>query len=745
MSTPFLQNSPAFKAAWPSAVLYVEWAPTAPNPSYGDDSTTWTWVDITADVMTSSGIDIGPIGRADQAALTQPAGCTFTLDNRLGAYSRGPQSSSYPNVKLNVPVKVSISLTGLVADKKVRFQGYIWSFRPTWDATGRYAVVSVSAGGATRRLAQRSTPLASPLFRSYAFGTAVRAYWPMEDGEGATQFASGQENGQAMRYSNMNLAAYSGIPGSLALPTLTTASTYSAPVTGDFSAGTTLAFYMNVPAQLASSTAVIRLHMAGSTSIGRWEIVVTGGAVNSITVNGYDASSALAVNNTHTGLNVVASGPIQYVFAIHQNGGNTEYTLARGGITFSGSAANTGSTAGVIGAPIQISMLANANNDGIAIGHIGLFGSYTTSIGPLPSQAWVGDGGDSAVSRIIGLSQEESIPISWNGAFVPSGFSYSTYATGEYTWVGYQTEAAYLDLIRSASDADLGFLGDGLGPGVMYRNRTDMTNQAIGMTLNAATADLMPPFQPEDDDSAIVNKVEASRTGGSSALFEDSSGALGTSAVDIYDDSITVNVRYDEQLLDVAGWLVHMGTVEGYRYPTLNLDMRRIPALADDWLLIKPGDRIAVSNVTSYVSQHPTGTLSLLAEGWSESITNLSWGVTVNCSPADTWRVIALGADSGSIGTDTEFTGRVDSEASTLSAGPALGATSISVATTTGYPLWTTSAGDLPMDLNVGGWRVTCSAISGASSPQTFTISALPASVASGSTVKLWYPPTLAI
>jgi hypothetical protein len=69
--------------------------------------------------------------------------------------------------------------------------------------------------------------------------------------------------------------------------------------------------------------------------------------------------------------------------------------------------------------------------------------------------------------------------------------------------------------------------------------------------------------------------------------------------------------------------------------------------------------------------------------------------------------------------------------------------TSLSVATTLG-PLWTTDTDEMPFDINVGGEQMTVTAISGSSSPQTFTVTRSVNGVtkehASGSDVRLWTP-----
>jgi hypothetical protein len=90
--------------------------------------------------------------------------------------------------------------------------------------------------------------------------------------------------------------------------------------------------------------------------------------------------------------------------------------------------------------------------------------------------------------------------------------------------------------------------------------------------------------------------------------------------------------------------------------------------------------------------------------------------------------------------------GRWASDGSALAAGVSSSATSLSVSTTNpGSPLWTTSAGDLPFDILVAGERMTVTAISGASSPQAFTVvrsvnSVVKAQTA-GAPLTLFYPP----
>jgi hypothetical protein len=72
--------------------------------------------------------------------------------------------------------------------------------------------------------------------------------------------------------------------------------------------------------------------------------------------------------------------------------------------------------------------------------------------------------------------------------------------------------------------------------------------------------------------------------------------------------------------------------------------------------------------------------------------------------------------------------------------------TSIDVATTSG-PLWTTADDDFPLVVDMAGIPVTVTDITGASSPQTFTVDpdTVTKDLPAGSDVSVWYPPVLGL
>ncbi len=727
---PFLDTIPAFAAEYPNARLIVEFAPGAPPPVFGEDESSWTWVDITEDVLQSDGrqIVISPIGRSDWTSRPQPAGCTFSLINTSGDYSLGPGSTYYPDIKVNIPVKVSVTLTGNDVDKVTRFQGYTASMKPSFDSTGRYAITTVTAAGIMRRLGLRDLPLRSPMYRAFSTdtGSTVVDYWPMEEQDGATTFANALPNRQPMTFESMDLDSYSGLSGSEGLPTFDASSRYAATISKSFTTGVQVDFHYYKESAPAGNTAIMRIHVGGT--IGRWEIAFVGGSSTNLQVNGYSTDGTLTVNDSGS-YTTLFGQPIHISFRIQQNGANIEWKLTRYFSLGGSSVTRSGSTAGTRGNAKLIDMLPDADNAGLSLGHIIVYDDYDYVQPGNPTFGWVGDTGQ---ERIGGLSQEENVPMIYT----------DTPHEDQYTFLGIQSTLSYLDLVREAVDADIGLLFDGLSPGMRYIARAERYNIDPTIELDAVSGEIMPPFQPEDDDQGTVNKSTIARKNGGSSTYEDTDGPRGTSSIGIYEDATTLNLMYDTQTTDVAEWYVNLGTVDGYRYPTIFLDLRTIPTKSEDWLAMLPGSRLDITNADAFVSQIPEGTIRLLAEGWTERLSRFTWEADVNCSPADPWIVNQLALSAGD--TD-EAVARLDANASTTTNSITAGATSFQVSTTSGNPLWTRRTDDFSFYVSVAGYKVFVTAISGASSPQTFTCTSFPANVGAGEPVTMFTAPVLAL
>jgi hypothetical protein len=158
--------------------------------------------------------------------------------------------------------------------------------------------------------------------------------------------------------------------------------------------------------------------------------------------------------------------------------------------------------------------------------------------------------------------------------------------------------------------------------------------------------------------------------------------------------------------------------------------------LLSAWLEFDIGDRLDRINA---LAEHPQEDVRLVIEGYTETIRHRGWQAQLNPEPFDTWR-IAVVSDP----TAPEDRPRIGSGTAVLAAGINTTDTSLSVTTGNGG-LWTTSVADFPMDINVDGERIRLSAISGGSSPQTFTVSARSVNGAvmahaAGDSVEVWQP-----
>lgn len=694
------------------------------------DASNWTWTDITADVRQADGnrIRINPIGRGDETSLTQPAGCTFQLDNTSGAYSKGPQSSNYPNVRRSTPVRVSVTLNN-GGTWFTRFFGYANGFKPSWDTSCNLAVVTVSASGLLRRLQQGKTPLRSPLFRAYSNSSVQPlAYYPLEDGANATQVASGLAGGSPALFimGGFEFAQVSTCPGSAPLPQMAESPAFGQ-ANGPIAAGPDTFWSIDFTAQVANAAipaaTTCAVAIAYPSAGGTWIDVnlVLNNNFGSLQFFGTRANLSQDMFAEYDPGSLFDGLWHHYRVTATQSGGNVNFTIECDGVQV---VTNTITTA-TLKRLTSITMLAQ-NTVPYSYGHVAVFGQATSSF----YSASRGYTGEIATTRMQRLMTEEG----------GNGMPLVVIGTCT-TAMGPQSIDTFLNLLRECEAADQGLLLDGLSQALTYVTRAGRYNQAAALTLDMAQGQVDDPFEPEDDDQRNRNLYKVTRKNGSSATFEDVNGPLGTAAIGTYDSTpgSDLNLSSDAPLLNYAAWLVHVGTVdEPYRYPTLPIDLAASPSLAAAWLATTPNERIDVINVSSKATQHPPGSVLLMLEGYSEELSPFDWEIKANCSPYQPWRVAALGSWG------LEMAGQ------TLNSDLSPGATTLSLATASGYNLFTLSSrfpADFPVDLKVAGWTIHCTAATGTSSPQTLTIDSAPNTslIPAGTPVTLLRPVCLAL
>lgn len=157
------------------------------------DPSSWTWTDITSQVLHRDRIQVTR-GRSNEQGQLEPSRASLTLKNTNGQFvPRNPNSPYYGQLRKNTPIRIQVNPgSGLVT----RFTGFVSEWPPRWDTSGKDKYVQIQANGITRRLGQGATPLKSALYRAHHNADPLpTAYWPLEDGSDAQQVASGLLSG----------------------------------------------------------------------------------------------------------------------------------------------------------------------------------------------------------------------------------------------------------------------------------------------------------------------------------------------------------------------------------------------------------------------------------------------------------------------------------------------------------------------------------------------------------------------
>lgn len=746
LGAPFLSEQLS-----PYAQLAVE-AAFGADPSGDPDD--WVWADITGDVRQDAGIKMRH-GRNDEASKTQPASMSCVLDNRAGRYSQAPGTLNYPYVRRGTPIRVSVNLgehlddaavpgrpPGLCpglplipprATYRVLWQGEATGWKPEWDRTGRDATVTLEASGVLRRMGQGSSPAPSMLRRYIPRGGNLVGYWPMEDAEHSSTVAAGIDGISPMSvigvptFAKADRIRFSDPVLQVHQATLS-AGLKSYGVSGDPAFVVNFVVDMSDDGQYTGADAeIVRIWLSGGTLayVGvkvRYDSTPVGRPM--FFARAVGGAADIVIGNVS--FETLIDFPVIVRLRVQQVGADVHARLstlnpgqiAAGGFTFELAGYSFTHATRVVVRP-------RGDLNLCGVGHLAVAVNPRGNVSTLALAGYGELDGELAHTRISRICSEEAIPLTLVGT--------STSRCGE------QGTTPILDVIEEAAEVDQGVLLDGLGPGLTYVCRSARESRDATMTIDVSRGELAKELGVGDDDQGVRNSWEVQRKGGQKATVTDADGPMGTGTIGLYDSSKKINMLSDASAADYAAWLVRLGTVTGYRFPRINLDLAAKPHLASTWVDVLPSSRIDLTNARTVRTQLADDTISLLVEGYTQTISRFRWDVQVNCSPAQPWRVALFAADEGD--TD-ELVGRFSPDGTTVTAGAVEDAVALQVVTPTG-PLWTTSADDYPIDLEVGGFKVTataCTATTGAG-VQTFTIQPSPGTLVPGATVNLWQPP----
>jgi hypothetical protein len=631
-----------------------------------------------------------------------------------------------------------------------RFCGEVASWPSRWTHAGLDVWVPVQAAGVLRRLGQGSSPVRSPMVRfvlaRQAEGTGGQpvAYWPLEDGQLAAAGAAliGAHPMQVFAgFAPDTVGTHLG-QGALA-PWLPAAVSFTPNAGMLFS-------YVDTPAGwLPANGWALDWMRTGSESSAESDMLIRTASMQwDVRFNPNTLLAKVFSPDSVSHTNPIASsffspaGPHHIRFEARQSGADIQYDLYVDGASY----ISTTYVAHTLEFPRYVNFqdLLQHTTD-LAVGHIVLWdhapepggSNQTTPLVGAAFDAATGYDGEPAATRIARICAEEDIALRVPGP-------YNVDLTTSYP-CGVQRTATALDLLRAAEATDGGVLFEPRDfAGLTYRMRSQLICQQPVLELDYTTdGHLAHPLDPADDDQLTRNDVTVNRRFGQSAQVELATGPLSVqpppNGVGRYDTSTDLDLTTDAAAGEQAAWRVHLGTVDEARYPRLNLDLAHtgshgLAVLLGQMFRADVGDRLTVDSMPGYAGGLPEA--DQLAQGFEETLTGFRWEVGVNCSPASPWAIATVESND-------EFCFRLETDGSTLNGAHSDTTTSLSVASS--GIVWTTSAtypADFPFDVNINGVRITVTAITGGTSPQTFTVIrsvdgfdvALPA----GAAVHLW-------
>jgi hypothetical protein len=578
-----------------------------------------------------------------------------------------------------------------------------WPQSKSRDGVDRW--VKVEAFDMFQRLRQGETPPLKSALRRGILGMTNPAvgYWPCEDGRDATSVAS-DSPAQPMAISgSADFASNGDFACSDKLPVLSGAAfRFTVPTYTPISGQSQIRFLLSVPAAGdTNGEKILRAAMIGGTT-GLWDVLYgTGGTM---TLNIYDPAGALLYTSGAVAYSLNGR-PVRFSLELTQNGANIDWALSVLDLVGSGGGIS-GTLAGRTYGRVDWGILGgDALFTSVAVGHLTVQ-NQVDAIGSLLTEllAFVAENTQQRYKR---LATAEGIT-----AYVGKGSS-----TTPTQQMGVQRPLSLLALFDECAEADLAGVAPCRGEvAVRFDRLSYMYNRAAAVSLDLAGFQL-DEFEPEFDNFDIRNKITVKRTNGSQYTATKTTGRLAAippanGGVGIYEDSPEVNVYQDSFLPDVAGYRLLQGTIDKPRFPDLAVNLANNEVRADETTTRQLIDlnlwqRVQVRNASSYDLYD---TVDLLSIGLTVVLSRFTHRVTLNTTPYDSYRIFEL---------DNDTYDRLDVDGSTLAEDLDTTEIGVDVSNSVTGDYWGT---DTPYTIDIGGERMTVTAVSGTGATQTLTV-----------------------
>lgn len=635
-----------------------------------------------------------------------------------------------------------------IRDLSPRFTAEITSMRPIMSKAADGSdviVVDVEASGIPGRLSQGQAALRSVAYRamtSSRYDDVRVAYWPLEEEEGAevTAFFTPYDMTGAVGYpvigpptNVFEYGAYTAHPAAERMLT--------------FGNDTRIDFYP--PAYTATGetkiTALWNIPTGGTgTERQLYRIYTTGGSfdyvdlaynatANSIGLNAWSGGSITKSSSSSLGTDAVDQ-PIAIGLEFIESGGSIithVYTYTPDNVYATDATWTTSTFGQVTHVTVGDRRISAVDHlIGYSFGHFAIakdtdaFLNFYAVSAPYGFRAY---DGEYALTRFARLCEEEGQD------YVLGGIASGSEAMGPQT-----TDTLY-NLLAECAAVDMGMLfepRDSLAIG--YRSRRDLTGQRA-LPLSYSDSHLSGDFMPVVDNRYLRNDVTVSRRDGSQARYvipDDDPEHVTTqqppSGGGRWPESPTLNAQADSRLIFLAQWFAHVASWKGQRFPQITFDLARAALQADASAtnIVRaagPGDvfSIDVTGAPAWVTPG-TGAAKVLIRGLYEEFGRLNHRISANCSPGSPFDVAIYGDEAG---VRNLLNARRDTDLSTINEDLTTTETDVTVVSTGGV-VWTTNADDWSTTLSggtglyimIGGEMMRVTNISGASSPQMFTV-----------------------
>ncbi len=659
----------------------------------------WTWTDVTDYVLYDGGGGVTvEIGYPDGSDEANPTTISFLADNADGRWSPyNPAGAWFGQIDFFTPVKVTFDPGSGAVDRGL---AYLSDLPLEWTPAGKFKYVRVEALGILSRL-ESGDVLESNARRNLGLFVTPVAYWPCEDGSGATRMASavaGQLDGTG--FNNMQFAADSDFGGSKPLLKFAGSDSYVTfpvlPYARPSPEAWSVCRAWRVPSR-PSGTVEFGPSVFCNGTVRRFVLEMTSATPSVIKLRAYDAAGTELLADTGVSFDSLNSlepyepfgDQLAVTIAAAQNGTGIDwsYSVWR---TNQGAGGGQGTVASQTLGPVYA---LTTGGVGDLTGHtVGHFAVYATTTAANTASAIAGGGlGDLTTDRFL-----------WQGAMV--GLPINADVTGVGEPMGYVPTDTAIGVLRECDSLERGLLWETPGGDLRIRSLSGLTNQSVGMTLAYATQ--VRDLQPTSVIRTLVNRATVSRDGGSSATVDATGPLSPTSKGIVRSKALTVNSQLDDNLRHYAQWEAAVGTCQDYRYAVEVQFHGGASSKLADWLALEIGDRVQITSPPSWL---PPDTIDGKLRGYTEHFTRFEYTASFRLLP---YRPYLAWTVEGS-----DNLGKVNTSGSRLLAPITTSATSAIVGTygnptgRTGVAAkWSTTS--LPYDLAIRtAERVTCTAV----------------------------------